>query len=446
MATEVVGRLRTDLILNAGQFIAGINKAKVETISFSKTIMSAAASMKGLLAIGIGGWGIHKAIGAIKEQFDAIEQMAHTAESLGMSVEVFSKLGHAANMGGVGVENLSAALGKVQVAVSEGATAGGEAAKAFADIGLSAEAMNDLSADQNLLLIADGLQKVKLASDRLRLAKGIAGKGAGELVPWLMGGGDAIRAQMANADRIGASLETLDVDKIKEAHVALRQLSDAWKGVKSDIAITASPVLTAVFDGMTEAIVACGLKTINLAEAWSEVAAGIDLANAKLYTYAGGVAKMGGVMAQGAQSAVDWFANNAGTNQPAGTKDLANVLGGASRLLSGVGLGFDVLAGQKTVSAMSRMEGLGNLRAEMLRKKTRIPATENVFVGAAPTLDEKVFEKMLKDSDQFQAKMREDAGRVFEGTMTPFEKYRKQVADVQSLFDVGALGLGPEAA
>jgi len=98
------------------------------------------------------------------------DALAKTADKLGVTTNALSELRYAGELSGVAANTMDMALQRMTRRLSEAAQGSGEAKGALQELGLSAQSLAMMSADQQLAKIADAMQAIPSQADRVRLA------------------------------------------------------------------------------------------------------------------------------------------------------------------------------------------------------------------------------------------------------------------------------------
>lgn len=186
------------------------------------------------------------------------DQLNKMSVRAGASVESLSQLGFAAEQSGSNIETLGSAMFRMRRRIANATTETGPAVRALKALGLSADELSKLDADQQLLKIADSLSQVDDDSLAAQYAFEILGNGAKELLPLLKSGSDGIKEMMSEARDLGLSISD-------EQAQAAADFSDAWNRIKRTLGATVlvvggqlAPALTSI-----SAHVANGAKALN---------------------------------------------------------------------------------------------------------------------------------------------------------------------------------------
>ena len=139
----------------------------------------------------------------VKLRLDSIDNLAKTADKLGVTTEALAGLQHAAELTGVGTDTMNMALQRMTRRVAEAAVGTGEAKGALEELNINAAALAKLPLDQQMQVVADAMQGVEKQSDRVRLAMKLFDSEGVALVNTLAGGSDGLKQMAAEAEKAG---------------------------------------------------------------------------------------------------------------------------------------------------------------------------------------------------------------------------------------------------
>lgn len=174
MAAATIGSLGIDLGLNTARFESGLRKAQKETRTFRRRMERSFDSLnrrvsrfgKGLAAsIGIGFSAV--TVKRILDTADALEQFSNR---LGISGEQLQAWQLVAARFNIQTNQLNLAIQRLTRRSAEAAVGMGEARGALAELGIDAVRFNELTLDQQMLLLARQFENVSNGADKLRLA------------------------------------------------------------------------------------------------------------------------------------------------------------------------------------------------------------------------------------------------------------------------------------
>lgn len=183
-------------------------------------------------------------------------EMAETAEKMGVSVEAVSQLSYAAGQTEVSLDDLGKGVRKMASTVFDAASGLQEANEYFADLGISVADLKSLTPDKQFEAIADAMSRLSSPTEKSALAMKIFGRSGVDLLPLLNQGADGIEALRARADRLGLTMSTNDAQGALEFD---HRLSDLWASVRMgvfEIGGALAPVLRAVTLAFTDAAAA----------------------------------------------------------------------------------------------------------------------------------------------------------------------------------------------
>ena len=242
MAT--IANLAVMLSANTVAFEAGLARAEDRAASFGGILSKLFA---GLAAIGIAEF--------VKGQFEAIDALGTTAARLGATTEAFVGLGHAANLVDITQEELTTSLMRMNRTLGQAASGSGEAASAFTSLGLDAQTLAQLPVEEAFIQIVDQVNQFSTSAEKAAALTAIFGRGAQSLTTLLEGGGDALRAGIEEAKRLGIAFSAIDAAKIDEADNALKRMRAAMLGIGQELAIAVAPMIEMLARLATEFLV-----------------------------------------------------------------------------------------------------------------------------------------------------------------------------------------------
>jgi hypothetical protein len=172
------------------------------------------------------------------------DQLNKMSQRTGVSVEVLSELGYAAEQSGTDIETLETTLRKMQKQLVEAAQGSKSAQQALSALGLSVSDLSRLSPDAQFRLIADRLARIDNPARRAALAMEVFGKSGTQLLPLMSDGARGIRLLESQARELGLTMSQQDAEaatRLGDAFTAL------WKTVLSGARVVGgalAPLLT----------------------------------------------------------------------------------------------------------------------------------------------------------------------------------------------------------
>ena len=199
--------------------------------------------------------GAAAAIGTLAtRQTLAIAEQQNLARSLDVSVQTLQEWQFAANQVGVGSDKLGDIFKDTSDKLGDFvSTGGGEAADLFEKLNLDAAKLINMSPDQQLLAIGRALEGVDSQAQRVFFMESIADD-ASRLLPLLENNGELLRENAQLARQLGVSIPQDDVDSIKDAGDALKELQGVGTGFANVVATQAAPAIRNLTDEVKDAI------------------------------------------------------------------------------------------------------------------------------------------------------------------------------------------------
>ena len=215
-----------------------------------KKVSGAVFNMKSALvgAVGTAGFGA-----LIKSSINAGDELAKTADKLGVTTTALSGLRHAAELTGVSTGTMDMAMQRFTRRAAEAAQGTGEAKGALQELGINAEELVNLPLDQQMSVVADSMAGVKKQSDKVRLAMKLFDSEGVALVNTLGGGSAALEKMTAEAEHLGVTLSRTDTAQMEAANDSLTRLKAVFTGLTNQLSVAFAPIITFVADGFRQA-------------------------------------------------------------------------------------------------------------------------------------------------------------------------------------------------
>jgi hypothetical protein len=214
-AVELSFKALSTAAAKAGSLIStGISKGISGIASLAKKAVVGAAG--GLVGLGAG---VYEAMSEGGELVDLQEQT-------GIAVDTLMALRVAFEQAGMGADDVQPTIAKLQKSVVEAQTGSEAAAKAFGALGLSAETLAGMTADEQLQAVGDAIKGIQDPAVKSAVAMEIFGKSGARMLAFFATGGldDAREAIGRQADLMKRYADTFDgiTDAFGLYHVKLR--------------------------------------------------------------------------------------------------------------------------------------------------------------------------------------------------------------------------------
>lgn len=238
---------------------------KARTASFSKkmkgvrgTVARMATGFAGLakkvakFAAVLGGVALAAIVAFTRAGIKSVDMLGKTADKLGLLPKHLQALRLAATSTGITVETLDMALQRMARRVGEAAVGTGEAQGALKELGLDAQALNQLSTDQVFHRISDAMEGVTNAQDRLRLAMKLFDSEGAALHVTMKGGSEALKEYARINKELGMELEFSQVQVVEKAATKLGFLKSVWGSLGNLLAVEFAPILIEISNRIIE--------------------------------------------------------------------------------------------------------------------------------------------------------------------------------------------------
>jgi len=192
-------------------------------------------------------------IALTKASMKSLDQLAKTADKIGVTTEALRSLQHAGEITGVSTEVMNKALQKMTVSISEAADGSGIAKDTIADLGLNAVELNKLPLDKKMNVLAKAFGNVENHADRVRYATEIFGAKGAALVNTLALGEDGLNDMAREAEHLGLSMSRIDTAQVEAANDAVSRAGGVFEGLGNQFAVSFSPIIQATADSFRQA-------------------------------------------------------------------------------------------------------------------------------------------------------------------------------------------------
>lgn len=265
MAT--ISSLVVSLKANSAQLASELAKSRKKVSSWAKNVRSTANTVgKAFVASAV-------AVGAsivaiVNGQAAEIDKLAKKAAALQIDTGDLQKLRYQAELSGVSTDGLDKSLTKMLKTVSDGKAGLSTAVRAFDELGLSADSLSNLSADQQFYAIAEAMTGVESQADRTRIAMDIFGRSGSELLNLFAGD---IAGMGAEFDQLGARITKQQAAMVELYNDSKTRLSTIWDGFTNQLTVQLAPAFQVLVNYISETVIEFG----GLGKVASSVVSGI---------------------------------------------------------------------------------------------------------------------------------------------------------------------------
>lgn len=181
----------------------------------------------------------------VKHYADAADKIRKSSEQVGLSVETYQELNHAAKLAGLSTEDFQGSMLKLSKNSADSAAGIGKSKVAFEALDMKLTDQNGKLRDSESLLpeIADKLSKVRSANLRTALAIRIFGDSGAKMVNMLSEGSAGLTKMREEARKLGAVISEDDAKAAEEFNDNTERLNVTLGGFRNIMGSSLVPVL-----------------------------------------------------------------------------------------------------------------------------------------------------------------------------------------------------------
>jgi hypothetical protein len=233
-----VGSLTVSLTALTGRFSSGMKSAVKDVVGFGKSVKEMVHTL-GDARNAVKGIG--EAFDRLKAPMENIDKTAKVADRLGATTEELIGMRHAANLAGVGADELDKALEKLSKNLGDPSK---EVADALDKIGLSSIALLNMSPGERFAKIADGINKLGTQGEKAAVATALFGKTGADLLNTLELGSAGLRDATEETKKLGTAFSRIDAAQVEEANDSVTKLHSAFDGLLQKLSFKVAPFIT----------------------------------------------------------------------------------------------------------------------------------------------------------------------------------------------------------
>jgi len=204
-----------------------------------KSVDRTAKSFIAMSSVALAGLGV-----LYTKSAQAGDQLAKTADKLGVTTEALSALQYAGELTGVSIQTTNMALQRMTRRLAEAAQGTGEAKGAIKELGLDAKTLAAQSPDQAFRTISEAMKGVDTQSDKVRLAMKLFDSEGVALVNTMTLGADGLDKMRAEADALGITLSRVDAAKMEAANDAMFKAGQVGTAFGNRITTELAPIVS----------------------------------------------------------------------------------------------------------------------------------------------------------------------------------------------------------
>jgi len=193
---------------------------------------------------------------AMKRTVDEIDRANEAANKLGMSIEVYQKMGYAAEQTGSSQEDMGQALKFLSQNMVQAINGSKEATEWFGRVGIPLDKLKQMNAGEVFETIADKFQAVgdvgQNAQKKIAVMMALMGRSGTELKQTLDQGSDGLRGLYKEAVRLGAVVDGPTADAFSQFNDNFGDMKKSIVAVMTSITKAALPALDSIVKKITE--------------------------------------------------------------------------------------------------------------------------------------------------------------------------------------------------
>lgn len=237
----------------------GLKQSTQQVSKFVKSTAQKVNKLKKIFSI-LGGIILARFVYSLNQAAKQIDFMAKKAKLLNTGVKELQVLSYEAQLAGISFETLTMGMQRMIRRVSEASKGMGEAQGALRELGLDAENLTRLRADEQLNRIGQALMGITDQNEQVRLAFKIFDS---EGVTILRKFRDQTKDAKKELEALGVLLGKDQVKQVESYNDSMTKFSTTWQGFKNNLAAVLAGPAKQILEWMTDSIKkAGGMKNI----------------------------------------------------------------------------------------------------------------------------------------------------------------------------------------
>jgi len=246
----MIGKSLGNLFVRIGADTTDLKKGEADASSaMSRMSAGFATAAKAAAAMGVAVASAMAAvaIAATKSSLETIDAQSKIAARLGATVTGLQALTHAGGLAGLEMSEVERSLELMNSRLGEVArTAEGPAYEALKRLGLSAQDLSNMDADERVAALADRITELGYTTQQQADVLREFGIRNQSLMNLMEGGGGSIRAAREEIQAFGIAISDIDAIRIEQANDAVMRMHASLVGVGNQIAIRLAPLMEGV--------------------------------------------------------------------------------------------------------------------------------------------------------------------------------------------------------
>jgi hypothetical protein len=227
--------------------------SKKASAGMNSSAISAQVLKKGLIVAGSAAVVAGTALAAFAiKGISTNDAQIKLAKQMGMTNIEFQTMSKVAEFAGTSIQELRVGFKRLADTIYDAVENGGKSAEAFEKIGISAKDLIDLSPEEQLKKIGEGMQFVSNRTERAALASDIFGKNGMTMLPILDDMENLLNRAGNEAKNFGVTLSDVDSRPIEAVNDNFSSLKTAITGVSTQLIASMAPAMLRITNKMVE--------------------------------------------------------------------------------------------------------------------------------------------------------------------------------------------------
>ena len=192
-------------------------------------------------------------VATTKQSLGQIDQLAKTADQMGITTEALATFQHLGELTGVSNEKMNSSLERMVKRLGEASSGQGAAKKTLDDLNLSAKELIQLSPDEQYRKIASEIRELSTQSEKAAAVAAIFGREGVALLNTIEAGDEAFIAAAKDAELFGTAVSRIEAAQVEAANDSFERVQEVLRGVSRTITVQLAPILKVISDRFVEA-------------------------------------------------------------------------------------------------------------------------------------------------------------------------------------------------
>jgi hypothetical protein len=187
-----------------------------------------------------------KSIYELSEKYGHLgEEIESAAAQAGLTAQAFQQLAFAGSQNAISQGEMSSTLARLSRQIGAARDGSKSAIEAFAKVGITEDQVKGFkNASEGLQGIADHIQSIEDPIKRTQAMMALMGRGSVKMAKLMAQGGAGIRAEMQEAERVGAVVSNSNIENLSHLEDAMSAVGTVTKATVGNLVGMFAPVVT----------------------------------------------------------------------------------------------------------------------------------------------------------------------------------------------------------